>query len=409
MLRQPFRLSNRIQYYDWGTSDQQAFIPRFLGLTPEPGRPYAELWIGAHPSAPSEIELGGSMTPLNRAIEAAPVDFLGAKAAHAFKNRLPFLLKVLSAGAPLSIQTHPNKPQAVRLHAADPAHYPDDNHKPEIAIALDGLSALAGFRPAEALGGILRSYPEIAHLVGAELAAQALNATNAPAREAGFKNVYASLLLRAGDPQSLQPVVDSIAARLAGLPSPSPEQRYFLEQHRIHGADVGLFSFLLYNLIQLRPGQAIFTGAGIPHAYLKGNIVECMANSDNVVRAGLTSKFKDVKTLLEILDYRFGDFDIINREGKTDGVVYRTPAEEFEVTAFSKSAPSTVSIDAGGGPAVGLVTVGSLTLRWSGDSGEQELAFKRGESFIVPAALTKWSVVCSDRMSFYSVTVPRQA
>ena len=145
MYRRPFKLISKIQYYDWGTKNAAAFIPSFLGIPAEKDRPYAELWIGAHPTAPSEILLNGQPVPLDKAIESAPREILGEDVARRFGGKLPFLLKVLSAGAPLSIQTHPNKEQAHRLHAKDPAHYPDDNHKPEIAIALDGLTAIAGF------------------------------------------------------------------------------------------------------------------------------------------------------------------------------------------------------------------------------------------------------------------------
>ena len=133
----PYRLHNQIQHYAWGTRDNDAFIPHLLQFDPEPGVPYAELWIGTHPKAPSQVELpDGSMMLLHDWIAQEPRAALG-KAVHARFGGLPFLFKVLSAAQSLSIQAHPNKAQAETLHEQDPAHYPDDNHKPEIAIALD--------------------------------------------------------------------------------------------------------------------------------------------------------------------------------------------------------------------------------------------------------------------------------
>ena len=157
----PYKLKNKIQNYEWGTKNNKAFIPGFLGIPAEPDVPYAELWIGAHPKAPSEIEIDGILYPLNKVIEQFPVERLGQYASEKFGNKFPYLLKVLSAARALSIQTHPNKKQAVKLHAADPVNYPDDNHKPEIAIALDSLTAIAGFRPVIDIIANLKKYPQL--------------------------------------------------------------------------------------------------------------------------------------------------------------------------------------------------------------------------------------------------------
>ncbi|OQA94318.1 MAG: Mannose-6-phosphate isomerase [Chloroflexi bacterium ADurb.Bin222] len=144
----PFRLHNAIQPYPWGSRGAEAFIPRLLGIPAAPEQPYAELWIGAHPNAPSRVFLGDEPLSLATLIAREPVAMLGAAVAQRFDNQLPFLFKVLSAAEPLSIQAHPDKVQAERLHARDPQHYPDANHKPEVAIALDRLTALAGLKSA---------------------------------------------------------------------------------------------------------------------------------------------------------------------------------------------------------------------------------------------------------------------
>jgi mannose-6-phosphate isomerase len=140
-------MQNPIQNYDWGTRNKEAYIPQLLGIDAKPDTPYGELWLGAHPKAPSMVWVDGELTPLDQWISAHPIEVLGKAVARKFNGQLPFLLKVLSAGEALSIQAHPNKAQAKILHATDPLHYPDDNHKPEIAIALDSLTALVGIKP----------------------------------------------------------------------------------------------------------------------------------------------------------------------------------------------------------------------------------------------------------------------
>jgi mannose-6-phosphate isomerase len=405
VFRRPFKLNNKIQHYDWGTKNDNAFIPRFLGIPAVRDLPYAELWIGAHPTAPSEIEIGGQSVPLNQAIEAHPLEILGGEAVRRFGARLPFLLKVLSAAGPLSIQTHPNKDQAKKLHAADPAHYPDENHKPEIAIALDGLAAVVGFRPANHLVALISQYPELSELVGSDRIAQLAASHTTAAAEQNLIELYEAIMRGGADRQLLGHVVSRIAARLSGTGSLSEEQQYFVEQHRIHGADAGLFSFLLYNLVHLEPGQAIFTDAGIPHAYLKGNIVECMANSDNVVRAGLTTKFTDIDALLDILQYRFEAPEIINSEAKVDGVVYRTSAEEFEVSRTTREKGIDSIIEGGESVSVILVTDGSLRVEWE-EGGSKVLDCSQGESILIPAALKEWRAYSAGSVEYFTVNVP---
>ena len=163
----PYILKNTIQHYTWGTKNNNAFIPRLLDLDikNEPDKPYAELWIGIHPKAPSLVEYNQDAIPLNQLISKYPKEILGSNCADKFDNQLPFLLKVLSAGEALSIQAHPNKGQAEMLHAKDQKNYPDKNHKPEIAIALDSLTALVGFRAYEEWVEVLHEYPEMKQIL----------------------------------------------------------------------------------------------------------------------------------------------------------------------------------------------------------------------------------------------------
>ncbi len=406
IFRRPFKLQNKTQHYDWGTKNDNAFIPHFTGSPVVRDLPYAELWIGAHPTAPSDIVVQGRVSPLNRVIEDFPLEILGEDVAGRFDSKLPFLLKVLSAARALSIQTHPNREQARKLHSVDPAHYPDDNHKPEIAIALDSLTAIAGFRPAMDIVAALHRFPEVDDIAGSDLVGRVRAAGSESELVGNLKLLYAAIMRRAADEEKLVPVIGKIVDRLSGKRDSAAEEKLFVEQYGLYGADVGLFSFLFFNLIQLKPGQAIFTDAGVPHAYIRGDIIECMANSDNVVRAGLTGKFKDVGTLLDILTYRFAEYPVINREQKADGVVYHTSAEEFEITAYQKDPGFHAMFESGGGPAVVLITGGSLRVEWEDDGGWRSEEFTKGGSFLIPALLSRWRMSADEKAGFYCVSIP---
>jgi mannose-6-phosphate isomerase len=402
----PYKLFNKIQNYDWGTKNGNAFIPNLLGIPAEPDIPYAELWIGAHPKAPSEIEIDGNKYPLNKIIEEFPVEMIGKYAAEKYGNKLPFLLKVLSAARALSIQTHPDKEQAEKLHAIDPVNYPDDNHKPEIAIALDTLTAIAGFRPVYDIVHNLKKYPELQEFASKEFIDKIFELKEKVELSVHLNMLYSKIMAAADDKKKLSAVIDGIINSLKNKDELSIEEKQFLKQHELYGADVGLLSFFFFNIIQLKSGQAIFTGAGIPHAYIEGNIIECMANSDNVVRAGLTNKFKDVNTLLEILDYTFSDFEIINDAGKSDGVDYKTKAEEFEVTSYSKEPGYTRDFTNINKPLVILVTEGKLYLTWNDNGTELSESFSKGESLLIPAMLHDYKLSCGAATKYFLVKIP---
>ena len=154
-----YQLKNTIQHYAWGSKNADAFIPHLLGIEVENNKPYAELWIGTHPKAPSIVVDSGNKILLNKFIELYPTEILGEATARQFNNRLPFLFKVLRAAEALSIQTHPNKIQAEELHRLDPVNYPDDNHKPEIAISIDELTCLLGLRSFFVINSGFTDYP----------------------------------------------------------------------------------------------------------------------------------------------------------------------------------------------------------------------------------------------------------
>jgi mannose-6-phosphate isomerase len=396
----PYKLFNKIQNYDWGTKNENAFIPNFLGIKAEPNLPYAELWIGAHPKASSEIEIEGKKIPLNKIIEEYPIECLGKEVSEKYNGRFPFLLKVLSAAQALSIQTHPNKIQAEKLHAKDPKNYPDDNHKPEIAIAVDSLIAIAGFKPVEEIISNLRETPEFEDFIGKELLEKVFSSGND--NESAVKNLYAEMMKKSNDEEKLSKCILKICGRLNSKNELTVSESQFLMQHELYGNDIGLLSFFFFNIIELKSGQAIFTDAGVPHAYIKGNIIECMANSDNVVRAGLTNKFKDVDTLLEILRCDFEKFETINDEQKKDEVIYKTGAKEFEVAAYSKKKDFMKIYKSNNRPQVFLIADGEIQI----DCGTKSQIFKKGESFFIPASLSEYRVTVAEESKYYLINIP---
>ncbi|MEU2427909.1 mannose-6-phosphate isomerase, class I [Streptomyces sp. NPDC007861] len=369
------RLSNTVRPYAWGST---TLIPELLGTAPT-GEPQAEMWMGAHPGAPSGTDRGA----LHHLIAADPVGELGADSAGKFGPRLPFLLKLLAAGAPLSLQVHPDLAQAKEGYAAeehagipiDAPHrnYKDDNHKPELVCALTPFDGLCGFRaPVEAadfLDGLgidsLKPYADLLH---------------AHPEEAALREVLTALL--GADREEMAHTVTEAAAaaeRLGGAYAP-----YAAIAHHFPG-DPGVIAAMLLNHVRLQPGEALFLGAGVPHAYLGGLGVEIMANSDNVLRCGLTPKHVDVPELLRIVRFEASDPGVLRPEASPSGEeVYETPIDEFRLSRYVRAegaAPTDVTAPT---PQILLATAGRP--KASGPTGEFTLA--PGESVFVPAGET---------------------
>jgi len=392
----PYLLVNPIQPYAWGSRGRDALIPRLLGLTPEPDQPYAELWIGAHPKAPSAIVTPEGERPLDAWIAQDPAAALGPAVAARFEGRLPFLLKILSAAQPLSIQAHPNRAQAAALHARDPEHYPDPNHKPEVAIALDRLDALVGFKPVAEINAALQMYPALA----------AFSGVVAPI--ADVRALYPVLLNRAvAEPEALQSALEQLTRRLEREPQPTPTEALFLElRERYPGPDVGLLSIFLLNWVHLEAGEGLFTGPGIPHAYLRGNIVECMANSDNVVRVGLTRKYTDVAALAETLTYESGPVAKLGEASAPGRMRYPLPIEEFAIERWQLRRGEMAPIVTGGSLRVVLVTAGEVACSWEKAGQMQQLGVSQGRAVFVPATLRRFQLTALDAATLFYVSVP---
>uniref|UniRef100_A0A8C2K9E6 Mannose-6-phosphate isomerase n=1 Tax=Cyprinus carpio TaxID=7962 RepID=A0A8C2K9E6_CYPCA len=266
-----------------------------------------KLWMGAHPKGDALIKDNRiSQRTLGQWIADFP-GCLGSKVKDTFHGQLPFLFKVLSVKTALSIQAHPNRELAARLHAQFPEHYPDNNHKPEMAIALTQFEGLCGFRPMDEILGFLKNVPEFRALVGNEAAEELQSADGDPGRTSlALKKCFTRMMNceKKLFVDQLNMLVKRISEEeAAGKDTSGSNGELLLRLHSQYPGDIGCFSIYFLNRILLQPGEAMFLGANEPHAYLSGDCVECMACSDNTVRAGLTPKYIDVDTLCEMLNY----------------------------------------------------------------------------------------------------------
>ncbi|ROQ92168.1 mannose-6-phosphate isomerase, class I [Desulfosoma caldarium] len=401
----PYRLHNLVQHYEWGERGPSAFIATLLGVTDSNPRPYAELWVGAHPSAPSLMEFpDGSKRPLPEAVKQWPQEILGSSVMQSFGSSWPFLFKILSAAEPLSIQAHPDADQARRLHQQDPRHYPDPNPKPEIAVALTPFRALVGFKPVAAWREIFHSFPEIASLMDAEVLCAASQADF-------IKNAFRRLLTKAQQsPELLAQTVEAVANRIHEAPSPLASMAHVFHQLKAkYGpTDMGLLVLFFLNPVELSPGQAVFLAPGLPHAYLQGNIVECMTNSDNVIRLGLTAKHKDLEAMAMVLDFEPRKVSVMT---PTQGMhtVYSVPCDAFEVHRWVLASRTEVSVERPGGPEILFILQGGGRLAWREEHGWAFVSYTAGQSFLFPAHLPAYRLVAETETLAFTARVPGNA
>ena len=379
-----FRLRNPVKAYAWGSREA---IAALQGRPPS-DEPEAELWMGAHPSAPSTLTVDGADAALDAAIAAAPGAVLGAESERAFGPQLPFLLKVLAAASPLSLQAHPSLAQAIAGVAREEAlglsisapecSYKDANHTPEVLCALTPFWALSGFRSADAAARLLaatgapEAAPFVARLRGRE-------SSQEPEGER-LRAVFLALFAhddKAGLAAAVARGVPALEA--AGY---ADEARWTARLAEAYPGDVGVVVALLLNLVRLEPGQALFLDAGNLHAYLEGTGIELMARSDNVLRGGLTKKHVDVTGLAEVLSFRAGGVPRATRRATPEGAVeYLTSAREFRLSRLELGATEARALQASTGPEIWLVTRGAVRV----SRGDTSLTLGRGESALLPA------------------------
>ncbi|MFW6328629.1 MAG: mannose-6-phosphate isomerase, class I [Alkalispirochaetaceae bacterium] len=325
-------MRNPRQYYAWGSPHA---LVDLLGIDNSGERPLAEIWMGAHPNGPSELLLPEGARRLDELVNEEPSRWLG-RGAQQFGGEFPFLLKLLSAQRALSIQAHPSRAQAEAGFAAEEAagvardartrNYRDRNHKPEMMVALERFYGLCGFREPGEIEANIAGYLQ---QVGAPADSIAL-----PGRH-GLEGWFREWMGLGEDTKAaiLERAVTDCDAAGGGRESPN----WWVSQlSRQYPGDFGALAPLYLNLVVLEPGEALFLGPGMLHAYLEGSGVEIMANSDNVLRAGCTEKHVDVEELIKVLSFEPGGAEQITPVGIAPGVeLFRTAAPEFELLRVS--------------------------------------------------------------------------
>ena len=368
------KLINSVQNYAWGSPTA---LTELYGIANPQGEPMAELWMGAHPKSPSHIESNGQSCSLRTVIEADKERLLGHKVAKQF-GELPFLFKVLCADRPLSIQVHPSKAAAeagfarenaagIDLAAAE-RNYKDANHKPELVFALTPFKAINGFRELHEIVSLLQpvsgAHPAIAHF----LLSPAMN---------GLSALFTALLSMSGEEKRL--ALDVLRAAGQGQHGEPWDTIHLIAAE--YPEDSGLFSPLLLNVIELQPGQAMFLFAETPHAYLQGVALEVMANSDNVLRAGLTPKYIDIPELTSNLRFEAKPYASLLTQPVTDGHTryFPVPVEDFAFSLHQLDASAlTVSQQSA---AILFCVEGQARVQ----AGQQQLSLLPGESCFIPA------------------------
>lgn len=378
-MQQILRLDNAIQHYAWGS---RRYIPALMGRRTPSDQPEAELWMGAHPKAPSTAD-GHDLATL---IAEQPEAMLGKATVERFGPRLPFLFKLLAAETPLSIQAHPNREQAregyarenergIALNARE-RNYKDDNHKPELLCALSEFWALNGFRPIDELMALLEE-------LGVSTMRPALEMLQQRPDRDGLAEVFRWLQgLNADRREALLGELVQVAAERR---SERPEHDWLLRVADLYPGDLGAVCVLLLNLVKLQPGEAIFCAAGDLHAYLQGFGVELMANSDNVLRGGLTGKHVDVDELMRILTFSARPPEILRAHGGD----YPAPVDEFALRRIAVDPDRTYQSPRDRGLEI-LINVGG----WAriGNLGDEPLSLEPGQSVVVPAAVPGYRI-----------------
>jgi mannose-6-phosphate isomerase len=383
----PALLQCTVQSYEWGSA---SFIPSLLGVEPS-GQPQAELWMGAHPSAPSLVD-GESLADI---ITRDPESTLGVFAVERFGPQLPFLMKVLASERPLSLQAHPSRARAIQRFAEEDAEgldraspfrsYRDSNHKPELICALTEFEALCGFRSVDETLALLQRLDDDAACDLIELLSDADSST-------ALRSAVEDLIRRR------VPIDDVVAAcrRQVGQALSTPHSgpfRWCVTLADSYPGDPGAVISLLMNYVALQPGEALCLPSGNLHAYLRGAGIELMANSDNVLRGGLTSKHIDIDELLTVVDWHPLDDPVI-RPIKSHGIAtYPSPSDEFVLHR----------IGVGGEPIAPSVVGPEILICIRGNVALDDVAMAQGSVVFVPASAGAY--VLSGHGEVYRATV----
>jgi mannose-6-phosphate isomerase len=382
-------MENTIQEYEWGS---YTAIANLLGKKVPSDVPQAELWMGAHPKASSKVVCNGQLVSLQELILKHPEDILGENIAKKFDNQLPYLFKILAASKPLSIQAHPNLTQARQgferendqniSKNAPNRNYKDNNHKPECICALTPFWALNGFRKIRDITTYIKKI--CPNGLGKEI-----DILRKKQDADGLKRFFEFLMTL--DQKKKNKVIGeaiNCAQKYAKL---DPVFEWIVTLSREYPNDIGILSPAMLNLICLDPGEAMFLFSGELHAYLDGMGIELMANSDNVLRGGLTSKHVDVPELLKVVNFEERDIKILQCEKKIHSeCIYPSKAEEFTLSVISVDSKENYKSPTGRSAEILLCTEGQAIIT---DFDKNEvIALKKGKSVFVPASVNTYSM-----------------
>ena len=395
-----FALKGKIQNYAWGGTE---FIPKLLGFESNSEK-CAEYWLGAHVNAPSVIYTAGGNRNLDGHIASKSTKILGAEVAKKF-GRLPFLFKVLDVHDMLSIQVHPTKKEAEKgfKHenelgiplTASHRNYKDDNHKPEIMVALSEFWLLHGFLPENELIGRLKSTPEFVDLLPIF-------------KDEGYFGLYKKVMEQSAEEtnRTLTPLVNRIMPLYSEgkLDKSSPDYwaAKAVDTATDKNLDKGIYSIYFFNIVKANKGEAVFQDAGIPHAYLEGQNMELMANSDNVLRGGLTPKHVDVPELLKHVAFEETVPNIMQGNLQNDGIerIYKTPAPDFELSKIDLKKSDTYQNKAKTAQIL-IVIDGEAKIT----SDDKVLNINKGGSVFLEANC-KYSISSQSNATLYKATAP---
>ena len=397
-----YKIKGEIQNYEWGG---KSFIPNLISENINKNYSYAEYWLGAHLKAPSKVFTEKGIISLDLFLNENAKETLGKQVAKNF-GKLPYLFKVLDVREMLSIQVHPSKEAArigyknenkkgIPLNASN-RNYKDENHKPEIMVALTEFWLLHGFLDVNKLTRNIKETPELSFLLPIFL-------------EDGYTGLYKKVMEYSQDEvnEVLKPLVERILPKYLNneLEKSSPEfwAAKSLVNIESKNIDKGIFSIYFFNILKLSRGEAIFQDAGVPHAYLEGVNIELMANSDNVLRAGLTNKHIDVSELIKNTKFEATIPDILKgvRNIENGEVIYKTLAKDFELSKIELS-ESIVHRSISNSLEILILIKGTATCT----QGNETMSLEKGQAILVKAD-TAYKIETNSEVEIYKASVPK--
>lgn len=398
-----FRLEGKVQHYDWGGS---RFLPALLHIENTGNKPFAEYWMGGHPNASSVLLIPGDAPQTVHALVQEEKEKVLGKPVYDRFGRLPYLFKVLDVKDMLSIQVHPAKKAAEEAFAhenslgvpltAPHRNYKDDNHKPELMVALGDFWLLHGFKPQAAMMEVLKRVPELQWLLPVF-------------EQQGYRGLYQTVM-EMEQPrlqEALKPLLDRILPQYDKGELSRNDESFWAARaaktfNREGKIDKGIFSVYFFNLVHLQPGEAVFQDAGVPHAYLEGQNMEIMANSDNVLRGGLTNKHVDVPELMKHVRFEETFPHIIHGKpvDKTAEEIFPSPAPEFLLSRIHLSPGKDIALTASTAE-VFFVYQGNVHVK----QGPHQLDLQQGEAWLAVLDAS-FTITAADEAVLFRATVP---